>query len=409
MALEPAHDAVDRLVRRPHREADEVERLARHRPHGRAVVVVVPRREELGREDREAQVARDRPLVDRPQLRRRRTRTRAPAGAASAGTRGPTRPRSPGRRRGSPAPPTTPLMRNAQTLSRCHAARSSRTTTATLVSKSVTAIARHDDGARRAWRLGRSCGGRRAPARVSPAGGVPRRHADRPLEHPPRCAWSRTRTPPRPPPGGSPAASSARARATRRSSWKACGGSPTCARNVRASSNRESPADRRELGQRRPAAAQRSSRCRRARRTAACSGRVRRAAGPRREVRPQRVDRREHRLVDGQPRRLGRQRRVRGRQRPPQPLVAEDDPARRARRRALLRPRRRSRPGRGRAPGRPTRRARRARRCAPTRARARTARRTPPAAACRRGRTPPRRAGRSRPSRSGGSAGGSGG
>ncbi len=40
----------------------------------------------------------------------------------------------------------TPLIRNAVTLRRCQAARSSRTTTATLVAKSVTAIARRVPG-----------------------------------------------------------------------------------------------------------------------------------------------------------------------------------------------------------------------------------------------------------------------
>jgi hypothetical protein len=41
---------------------------------------------------------------------------------------------------GSSAPATAPLIRNAQTFSRCDGARSSRTTTGTLVVKSVTAM-----------------------------------------------------------------------------------------------------------------------------------------------------------------------------------------------------------------------------------------------------------------------------
>ena len=156
-------------------------------------------------------------------------------------------------------------MRNAHTLSRCHAARSSRTTTATLVSKSVTAIRRHDDGPA-GLGLGRSCVARG-------------RHADRPPEDAREVRLVVEPAGRRDLAGGSPAASSARARATRKSSWKACGGSPTCARNVRASSNRESPATAASSASG-TGAAQRSSRYRRARRTAACSSRVRRDHGP---------------------------------------------------------------------------------------------------------------------------------
>ena len=87
VALEPAHDAVDRLVRRAHGEPDEVEVVARDRAHRGAVVVVLAGREQVGGVDRETELALLSPRARRPSAASPpMTRTRAPAGRASAGS-----------------------------------------------------------------------------------------------------------------------------------------------------------------------------------------------------------------------------------------------------------------------------------------------------------------------------------
>ncbi len=116
----------------------------------------------------------------------------------------------------------------------------------------------------------------------------------------------------------------------RRSTWKACGGSPTWARNRRTSSKRLNPAtaarSASETGW-----SQRSRTCASARRTAACSHAVPglRRAGP--QVRAQRVHCAQHGFVARQARGLLGQRPVRVEHRAAERPVLEHDPPGRAR------------------------------------------------------------------------------
>ena len=142
MTRQAAQDRIGVAVGRAQSDADEIEVRGGHGPHGGSVVRVVARAEHLGRVDGQRDAAPLGPLAHRAQLGRARLEDQdgldeqgeipSPVAVEVVLADGL-----------GAGPAVMPLMRNAVTLSRCQTARSSRTTIAALVSKSVTATPRH--------------------------------------------------------------------------------------------------------------------------------------------------------------------------------------------------------------------------------------------------------------------------